>query len=80
MKENRNQPIFPTEDKDYFDPSSTQPNTFYTGLTKREYFAAKALQGILTDENVHLQSAANMAVEAADALLTELEKTNSDEN
>lgn len=48
-------------------------------LTKREYFAAIALQGILankdtftqTDE-ITAQSAASLAVKAADALISEM--------
>ena len=53
------------------------------GLTKREYFAAKALQGLLTiyDENEqnptvpnesNVKYMANLAVKAADALLDAL--------
>lgn len=50
----------------------------YLGLTKREYFAGLALQGMMA--NQHLTSTENdtiarWSVEIADALLAELEKT-----
>lgn len=54
--------------------------TLATGLTKREHFAAMAMQGILpmthngTDEIS--QEIAKIAVSCADALLAELEKQN----
>ena len=49
----------------------------FTGLTKREYFAAKAMQGILAkygpdEQEVNLT--ANDAVKHADALLKELKE------
>ena len=43
-----------------------------TGLTKREYFAAIALQGILSQE--FSRHAATWAVEYADALIDALNK------
>ena len=50
------------------------------GMTKREYFAAMAMQGILAahESGVTLYYAgmALNAVECADALIKELEKTN----
>jgi hypothetical protein len=51
------------------------------GLTKREYFAAKALQGILSnpslDPDEYNPSAyANLALEAAEILIIELNKVN----
>lgn len=50
------------------------------GLTKREYFAAKALQGILADSFVDfIPEACRRAVLAADQLLEELSKTNENE-
>tara|TARA_R110000822_G_scaffold177937_1_gene317925 strand:- start:1092 stop:1316 length:225 start_codon:yes stop_codon:yes gene_type:complete len=49
-----------------------------TGLTKREYFAAVAMQGIMSSNEcgiAHIPStAAEWAVSIADALLAELEK------
>ena len=57
-----------------------QDNSFYvSGLTKREHFAAMAMQGILAKhgnklDNLGLTVAA-YAVDCADALLLELEKT-----
>lgn len=49
----------------------------YHGLTKREYFAAMALQGFLTNpdyNDANHEQTAKMAVKAADALLNELNK------
>ncbi len=48
----------------------------YTGLTKREYMAALALQGLLVDPNLAAPKSeyARNAVELADALLKELDK------
>lgn len=67
---NKNEPAFPALD----------PNTaFYReGLTKREYFAAMALQGKLSGGEFHdnkkIEDFAKSAVEYADALLLELSK------
>ena len=47
------------------------------GLTKREYFAAMAMQGLLasdTNFNFGTSDAARLALDQADALLQELEK------
>jgi hypothetical protein len=51
------------------------------GLSKREYFAAKALQGLLSNSysNGSYSSYAESAVQFADALLEELSKTNENE-
>jgi hypothetical protein len=43
-------------------------------LTKREYFAALAMQGILTKNNSTKEVIAEMAVEHADALIKALNK------
>ena len=49
------------------------------GLTKREYFAAMAMQGLISKERFidgeDLTKLPRMAVEFADALLTQLNKT-----
>ena len=47
------------------------------GLTKREYFAAMAMQGLLSDPTVNAggKDVAIAAVSYADALLAELEQT-----
>lgn len=54
-----------------------QPNErFSFGMTKREMFAMAALQGILSCDNSEFTNvAAISAVEHADALLAELEKS-----
>jgi hypothetical protein len=45
-----------------------------SGLTKREYFAAKAMQGLVADGISHDQTVAYYSVKFADALLKELAK------
>ncbi len=45
------------------------------GLSKREYFAAKALQGILAHSPGAAQKVAISSVEYADALIVELDAT-----
>lgn len=42
------------------------------GLTKREYLAAAALQGILTDPNYNIIDAVTDSVDVADRLIKEL--------
>ena len=49
------------------------------GLTKREYFAAIALQGLLANDSALITSKVIDAVKAADALIEELNKTKQDE-
>lgn len=69
---NRDMPAYPIEWEAYVEGSSP------TGLTKREYFAGLAMQGMagwcvrncVDDENV-----AEWSVKMADSLLTELERT-----
>ena len=46
------------------------------GLTKREYFAAKALQGFCAGRPGNTKELTEAAVMAADALIKELEKGN----
>ena len=52
---------------------------FGIGLTKREYFAAMAMQAILTGTSLSLSQkvVAELSVENADALLEALEKSES---
>ena len=44
------------------------------GLTKREYFAAMAMQGILARVSWHADMISNESVKQADALIAELAK------
>lgn len=53
-------------------------NYISTGLTKREYLAAMALQGLLANDSGLITSKARDAVKAADALIEELNKTKQD--
>ena len=48
------------------------------GLTKREYFAAKAMQGIIANKDgldIKIERIVESAVDTADALIEELNKT-----
>ena len=60
-------------------PQDWGENGYDNGLTKREYFAAIALQGLLAsyaglDQNPQPQEAAQRSINFADALLLELER------
>lgn len=69
-----NQPAFPAQ-------SHVKPNgevhPFQSGMTLRQYYAGKALQGLLSDPagNSPYERFASDAVRLADALIAELEKT-----
>lgn len=81
---NSEQPIYPIITEDTTSRYATVPDTMLQcksiGLTKREYFAAMAMQGYLASygpaEPVNSQHVAEKAVRCAGALLTELEKSN----
>lgn len=51
----------------------------FTGLTKREYFAAMALQGLLANDSALITSKARDVVQAADALIEILNKAKYDD-
>lgn len=48
----------------------------FSGLTKREYFAGLAMQGLLAGNAIYYSDMPNDAVRLADKLLIELQKTN----
>ena len=53
-------------------------NYISTGLTKREYFAAMAMQGIIANKDgldIKIERIVESAVDTADALIEELNKT-----
>ena len=53
-------------------------NYISNGLTKREYFAAMAMQGIITNKDgldIKIERIAESAVDMADTLIEELNKT-----
>ncbi len=65
MTPNANLPAFPVTDQACFN-----------GLSRRELFAAMAMQGLLSDKGNEssCKAIAGIAIEAADALLAELAK------
>jgi len=67
---NANQPAFPIPD---FVNGNGDVQFGSIGLTKREYFAAMAMQGILSN-NLDWINVAVSSVDFADALISELEK------
>lgn len=77
MKNNTLSPAFPIteETTDRIDLGIK----IYAGLTKREYFAAMAMQGIIANApNGHLSNStegSRMVIQWADAVLAELEKS-----
>jgi hypothetical protein len=79
MSDNKNQPAFPVDTAYTSDGKingvQTGPQSgFELGLTKREYFAAMALQGLSADWTRDNGQIAVNAVKIADALIAELEK------
>ena len=81
--ENSEQPIYPISENEK-DRLDANPNISYKGLTKREYFAGLAMQGLISNPNIIKPSQENfnseliifqrVAIKYADALLKELEK------
>ena len=84
--ENKNQPIHPVlmqkvGGNEYRANKPSDPKEFsypMAGLTKREYFAAKAMQGLLASPSTSIDemmvAVPYDAVRLADALLAELSK------
>ena len=75
---NSDQPIWPVP---YVNRDGTISHDAYFGLTKREYFAAMAMQGMAAsafwdqnfqDNESFLKQAMEIAVKSADALLNQL--------
>ena len=83
--DNKNQPAFPTLTWNQLESGAIVQETESEGISKREYFAAKALQGILANHwcqndfknNIVAMDYAETAQQAigyADALIAELSK------
>jgi hypothetical protein len=71
MLDNKNTPAFPVSEEttDRIDAEVK----IYSGLTKREYFAAMAMQGLMANNfQSSFELFAVRAVKMADAILTEL--------
>ncbi len=66
-----------TNANDYISPIEIVGEHFYGGLTKREYFAAMAMQGLIANgwtSPDHVDEQSKRAVLSADALINELNK------
>ena len=76
---NADKPIYPFNEIDW-NRSSSEVTTYYSqesGLTKREYFAGLAMQGLLAANNGQTQKyLAKKAIELSDELLKQLENEN----
>lgn len=73
METNPNEPAFLSAA--FFDEFGTDAPQ--EGLTKREYFAAMAMKGIITNKDgldIKIERIAESAVDMADALIEELNK------
>lgn len=57
-----------------FPPNAGWEHSEANGLSKREYFAAMAMQGLATNWSKSNEEIARNAIEIADALLAELER------
>ena len=62
---NGDEPMYPV-----LDASKTQAH----GLTKREYFAAMAMHGMITANQMHFDNITGKSVKLADTLIAELNK------
>jgi len=71
MSENSNLPAFPVE-------LTNDDNIHVEGLSKREWFAGMAMQGLMANEQnapvTDYEYAAKACIKMADALLAELDK------
>ena len=76
MKTNPNDPVAPVTEwiKDKTSDTGFRHSTI-PGLTKREYFAAMAMQGILPVNDIQIDFVAQQAVKFADALISALNET-----
>lgn len=88
----KDEPAFPTADKirEHLSLGKAETVTARGGLTKREYFASAAMQGVLADSHIMnlirndaepgmedtADFVAGLAVEYADALIAKLEWNN----
>lgn len=76
--ENASQPIYPDPMRGAEQSFTNQsPHELPTGLTKREYFAGLAMQGMASSDLTY-EDIAHDAVKMADALLKELDKPKSE--
>jgi hypothetical protein len=73
--QNPNKPAFPITEEET--DRIEEGIRIHTGLTKREYFAGLAMQGVLTDSRLSAEEAVEIATRAADHLLKQLEKPQS---
>lgn len=65
---NGNEPINPTTERNWLNQNDTEMVTgVFGGLTKREYFAAMAMQGILSN-NRFTENAKEMAIQKGIAI------------
>ena len=77
---NGHDPITPQDEHKYFNRTDGEVTTLFNcgGLTKREYFAAMAMQGSIASDSeagsLTVEGHAKLAARAADALIEALNK------
>lgn len=72
-----NEPAMPFEyERKYGDEGQYSTREYFEGLTIRQYFAAMFMQSILTYSKNSVETTAKNSVQAADALIQELNKSN----
>lgn len=78
MKIYANEPAIPHTYEEEVGDYGMKQQQVYNGLSKREYFAAMAMQGILSDQTYvrpnSTEEVSRCAVAMADALIAELNK------
>ena len=79
MENNKTNGDSPAFSKEVFYTDEYNINTPQEGLTKREYFAAMAMQGLLANDKVEHKYCVISAVEYADDLIEQLNKTKTNE-
>ena len=78
---NADKPIYPTtsqkiNETEFFEYNLPNKEKQYSGLTKREYFAGLAMQGLLNNTAFTVKFIASQSVKIADELLKQLENEN----
>ena len=78
---NADKPIYPTtsqkiNETEFFEYNLPNKEKQYSGLTKREYFAGLAMQGLLNNTAFTVKFIASKSVQIAEELLKQLENSN----
>lgn len=69
-----NEPAFPSTYKDFLQTGTQLSDVVNKGMTLRDYFAAKAMQGMIRLDVSNYPAVAEWSYQQADAMLKEREK------